>query len=266
MSREIPLFQVDAFVTSQPFSGNPAAVCPLTEWLPDGLLQGIALQNNLSETAYLVPSATEGVFDLRWFTPACEVDLCGHATLASAHVVFEYLRPSLSKAWFRTRGGTLTVTRGAGDLMSMDFPALAARPVSATDELVGALGAGWPSEVLAGMDTMAVFPSVAQVRDMAPDMVALSRLETRGVIATAAGGDGDFVSRFFAPAAGIDEDPVTGSAHCLLAPYWARKLGRDTLDARQVSRRGGHLHCRVDGDRVLLAGKVRPFLTGAIRV
>jgi len=259
----IPIYQVDAF-TDRLFGGNPAAVCPLREWLPDEILQAIAAENNLSETAFLLRQGES--YELRWFTPAVEVDLCGHATLASGHVVFRFLEPERRRVAFETRkAGTLTVAR-QGDLLELDFPARAASPCATPPALVEALGAE-PSELLEGLrDWLAVFPSAEHVTALHPDFAALARLG-RPVIATAPGRDGaDFVSRFFAPSLGVDEDPVTGSAHCTLVPYWAARLGTKVLEARQVSARRGALACTLDGDRVRLGGKAVLYLEGWISV
>src|SRR5438552_7744226 len=260
MSREIPLYQIDAF-TSRPFAGNPAAVCPLQGWLPDPLMQAIAAENNLSETAFFVPSARAGAgatltaraYDLRWFTPTTEIDLCGHATLASAFVVMTELEPACAQVAFETKSGVLTITR-AGDLLEMDFPSRPALPATqASPALAAALGVT-PAGELVGKSLVGLFDDAATVRALRPDMAALAALETHGVIVTAPGTgadqDVDFVSRFFAPRQGVPEDPVTGSAHCTLTPYWAARLGRAQLRARQVSRRGGDLTCVLRGDRV----------------
>jgi len=260
----IPIYQLDAF-TDRRFAGNPAAICPLEAWLPDATLQAIAAENNLSETAFLVPAA-DG-YELRWFTPATEVDLCGHATLASGEVVFRFLAPDLREVRFRTRrAGVLTVSR-RGDELVMDFPGRPPARVEPPAALAAALGAA-PREVLAGeRDYLAVFERAGDVRALRPDMRALATLDRSAVVVTAPGEGGvDFVSRFFAPSLGVDEDPVTGSAHCVLAPYWAKRLGRKSLKARQLSARGGDIACEVAGDRVLLAGKVALYLEGAITV
>ncbi|KPK35730.1 MAG: isomerase [Betaproteobacteria bacterium SG8_40] len=258
---KIRQFQVDAFAHCL-FEGNPAAVCPLDDWLPDRLLQSIAAENNLSETAFFVP-AGQG-FDLRWFTPATEVDLCGHATLASAHILFESLGYSGAAVSFNTRSGELIVKR-AGKDYSMDFPAQPPQACAPPAGLKEGLGAS-PLEVLASQDYMAVFHSEAQVRSLTPDYSILRALDLRGVIATAPGDNVDFVSRFFAPGAGIDEDPVTGSAHCALAPYWSERLGRQRLQARQVSARGGRLECEVNGARVILKGGAVTFMQGQVLI
>ena len=246
---KIPLYQIDAF-TSRVFGGNPAAVCPLETWPDDVTMQAIALENNLSETAFFVDAADH--YDLRWFTPAAEVDLCGHATLATAHLLFNELEVGGDAVHFETRSGRLTVSRD-GDLLVMNFPAAPPQPCAAPDDLAPALGAA-PSELLVADDYMAVFASEAEVRVLAPDFARLARLDRRGVIVTAAGAEADFVSRFFAPKLGVPEDPVTGSAHCELTPYWAKRVGKSVLSAHQVSARGGELICEDRGERVLISG------------
>lgn len=242
-------FQVDAFA-DRPFTGNPAAVCPLESWLDDELLQAIAEENNLSETAFLVPSGSG--YELRWFTPRSEVDLCGHATLASAHVLFEELDFAGSAIQFETRSGMLTVEKHGG-LLQMDFPALEPSPCEVPGIVLDGLGVT-PAELLAADDYLVVLADEDAVRSVNPNFSLLSEISLRGVIITAAGSDVDFVSRFFAPALGVPEDPVTGSAHCELAPYWGAKLGKNKMTARQLSRRGGELSCELRGDRVMLTG------------
>lgn len=260
----IPLYQLDAFVTDRPFSGNPAAVCPLDAWLPDPVMQSIAAENNLSETAFFVPEGD--AYSLRWFTPATEVDLCGHATLASAAVVFRFLAPQRREVRFRTReAGVLTVARD-GDLLAMDFPSRPAASCAVTPGFVEALGRE-PNALFAAAKYLAVYETESEVADIAPDFAAVAWLGKDGVIVTASGTGGvDFVSRYFAPAKGIDEDPVTGSAHCTLIPYWAERLGKTRLEARQISRRGGALSCALDGDRVTIAGRARLYLEGTITI
>jgi PhzF family phenazine biosynthesis protein len=259
----LPLFQVDAF-TSRVFGGNPAAVVPLDRWLPDATLQALALENNLSETAFFVREAAG--HHLRWFTPTQEVDLCGHATLASAHVLFELLEPGLTRVEFATRSGTLTVTREEGGLLAMDFPARPPTRCAPPAGLAEALGAR-PRETLQGSrDLLAVFDTEAEVRALAPDMARLSALEVFAVVPTARGQDCDFVSRFFGPRVGVPEDPVTGSSHCSLVPYWAQVLGKRSLFARQVSARGGELHCEAQGERVRIAGHAALYLEGTLRL
>lgn len=258
---ELPLYQVDAF-TDRPFAGNPAAVVPLPEWLPDDTLQAVAAENNLSETAFLVPEG-EG-WRLRWFTPAVEVDLCGHATLATAHVLFQRLAPDRDRVDFDTLSGRLTVVRD-GDRLAMSFPARPPLRVEAPAGLAKALGAA-PAEVWQARDLMAVFEDAATVRELRPDMAALAGLDAFAVMATAPGTDCDFVSRFFAPAQGIPEDPVTGSAHCTLVPYWAERLGKKALHARQVSPRGGELFCDDQGERIRIAGHAVLVIEGTLRL
>jgi PhzF family phenazine biosynthesis protein len=244
------VYRIDAFAGPS-CAGNPAAVCPLESWMDAAAMQALALENNLSETAFFVRKG-DG-YDLRWFTPACEVDLCGHATLASAFVVFEYLDPAAELVRFRTRSGELRVRRD-GELLTMDFPARPPERSKPSAVVAQALGQP-PLELWAARDYMAVYESEEDVRSLAPDMRALAALDRFAVIVTAPGRASDFVSRFFAPAHGVDEDPVTGSAHCTLAPYWAARLGKTSLHARQVSARGGELWCKLDGDRVFLSGR-----------
>jgi predicted PhzF superfamily epimerase YddE/YHI9 len=265
---KIAVYHIDAFA-DRVFGGNPAAVCPLNDWLSDEHLQAIAAEHNLSETAFLV--GRQGCYDLRWFTPQVEVDLCGHATLAAAFVVREYLEPGCDRVRFRTKSGELAVTHESGRL-AMDFPARMPAACTPPAELLDGLGRR-PREVLLSRDYLAVYDTQAEVRDLAPDMRLFKCLPSLGVIATAPGGAArgpaaipavDFISRFFAPAAGVDEDPVTGSAHCTLIPYWSRRLGKTSLFARQVSRRGGELWCTDRGERVTIAGQAVLFSQGVI--
>jgi predicted PhzF superfamily epimerase YddE/YHI9 len=259
---KLPLYQLDAF-TGRLFAGNPAAVCPLQRWLSDATMQAIAAENNLSETAFLVPEGSD--FGLRWFTPLVEVDLCGHATLASGKVVFEHLWPGTSSVRFRTRSGMLGVVE-QGDWLELDFPVRPAAPCDPPAGLLDAVG-GTPLEVRRSVrDYLVVYATQAEVAALRPAMAPLAALGLVGVIATARGEESDFVSRFFAPGAGIDEDPVTGSAHCVLAPYWARELGKNALEARQISKRGGVLRCQLRGERVGIAGQVVLYLEGTIEV
>jgi PhzF family phenazine biosynthesis protein len=256
------MYQVDAFASCA-FEGNPAAVCPLDAWLPDALMQAIAEENNLAETAFFCPSGLgEGDHDLRWFTPLKEEDLCGHATLASAAVLFDKLGYGGEEVRFHTRSGLLRVRRVA-EGFSMTFPASVPVRCDPPAELAAGLGIV-PEETLAAMDYVAVFRTEAEVRGIVPDYVQLAKLDRRGVIATATGLDCDFVSRFFAPKSGIPEDPVTGSAHCELAPFWAKRLGRTRFEARQLSRRGGRLRCELAGDQVLLIGSAVHFMAAEI--
>jgi PhzF family phenazine biosynthesis protein len=259
----IPLYHIDAFA-ERPFAGNPAAVCPLESWLPDDLMQSIAGENNLSETAFFV-SEGDG-YRVRWFTPTVEVDLCGHATLASAYVVLRWIAPSRSSVTFQTeKAGPLTVTRD-GELLSLELPA---RPPERCPEPAGmaaALGKK-PVELHAARDYLAVFDRAEDVTSLSPDFEAIAKLDRFAVIVTAPGSDGiDFVSRFFAPGHGVNEDPVTGSSHCTLIPYWSERLGKTKLEARQVSQRGGALTCTLTGDRVTLAGHAVLYLTGTIEI
>ncbi|HEY4345387.1 MAG TPA: PhzF family phenazine biosynthesis protein [Parvibaculum sp.] len=262
------LYQVDAFA-ERAFEGNPAAVVPLAEWLPDELMQAIAAENNLAETAFFVAEG-EG-YRLRWFTPAVEVPLCGHATLASAHVLFTHLGHAAPEIHFETLSGRLTVKREDGRL-AMDFPADPAKPTMEPEGLARAIGAK-PLLIVKGRMLMALFGSAADVAALDPEMTVLKRFQQSlggmSLICTAAGDEGsgfDFVSRMFAPAKGIDEDPVTGGAHCLLIPYWAKKLGKSDLVARQISKRGGTLWCSDAGARVVMRGRCVDYLKGEIEV
>jgi PhzF family phenazine biosynthesis protein len=261
---EIPVYQVDAF-TARVFGGNQAAVCPLDGSLSDDMLQSIAAEHNLSETAYLWRKSA-GEYDLRWFTPAVEVDLCGHATLASALVVFQFLEPARSNVAFDTRSGRLTVRRD-GDRLCMDFPSRRPEPCEAPADLLAGLGSR-PQAVLKSRDFFAVYASEAEVRGLQPDFAKLKRVESLGVIVTAPGKAAgvDFVSRFFAPGTGIDEDPVTGSAHSTLVPYWAERFGKSKLHALQLSRRGGELWCEDRGQRVEIAGQAVLYSRGTIHL
>lgn len=258
---KIRLYQVDAFA-DRVFTGNPAAVCPLEEWLDDATLLAIAGENNLSETAFFVPSGAK--FILRWFKPLREIALCGHATLATAYVIFSYLGYAKKKVFFETRSGELSVTR-QGSLLQMDFPVRVPEPCACPSLLADALGIR-PPEVLAADDYLVVVESEEVVRAIEPDWALLERLDLRGVIVTAPGREADFVSRFFAPKYGVPEDPVTGSTHCELAPYYAGKLGKSKFEARQLSRRGGRVFCEVQADRVLLSGYAVTCLQGLIEV
>ncbi|HSM09225.1 MAG TPA: PhzF family phenazine biosynthesis protein [Gemmatimonadota bacterium] len=270
----IPIYQVDAF-TGAVFGGNPAAVCPLDEWLPDETLQAIAAENNLSETAFLVPGRDP--VPLRWFTPRLEVKLCGHATLASAFVLFEFLEPGRERVSFETMSGRLSVRR-EGDRLSMDFPAIGSARVAPDDVpavLIEGLGAE-PDEVRFTDDDwnyIAVFADADTVTGLRPDFRLIERVHPHGVAATGPGGAGangvpdiDFVSRYFVPGYGIPEDPVTGSIHCALAPYWAGRLDREQLSAHQVSERGGRLDLVVAGERVHIEGTAVTYMTGEIVV
>jgi predicted PhzF superfamily epimerase YddE/YHI9 len=260
----LQIFHVDAF-TARPFGGNPAAVCPLAEWLDDDLLRAVAAENNLSETAYFVPRGDR--YELRWFTPRCEVKLCGHATLASGFVILQILAPGVDSVRFETRlSGPLMVSL-EGDLLVMDFPALVpwacGNPPAA---LVEGLKTA-PASVMQIEDNyFAVYEREEEVRRIRPDFRSLEKLHPAGVAITAPGNDADFVSRYFAPSYGIPEDPVTGSTHCSLAPYWAKRLGKTNLHARQVSERGGELWCEVTRKRVILKGNAVLTMRGELQI
>ena len=263
----INYFHVDAFAQG-PFTGNPAGVCPLDNWLSASLMQQIAAENNLAETAFIVlRPAAPAEYDIRWFTPAVEIDLCGHATLASAHVLFTHLGLMATQVTFHSQSGPLRVSREANGRLTLDFPSrppqeLPAHPTGLTD----ALGAT-PLRVLAARDLLALFSSEAEVRALKPDFARLAALDYVGIIATAPGTNGvDFVSRFFAPRVGVPEDPVTGSAHSTLIPFWAEKLGKTELHARQISPRGGDLWCQLRGERVDISGYAVTYSVGEIRV
>ncbi len=258
-----PIFQVDAF-TDRRFAGNPAAVMPMAEFPPDSLLQAIAAENNLAETAFLVP--TNGGYRLRWFTPMVEVPLCGHATLASAAVVMERLDPGRTTVVFHSASGPLTVRRAASGYV-MDFPSRPSKEIPAPPALAAALRAS-PTEVfINAFNYMAILESAQLVRKLEPDMAGIARMDRPGVIVTAPGEQTyDFVSRYFAPAKGIPEDPVTGAAHCMLAPYWSARLGKKSLRAFQASRRGGEIICRLKEDRVELEGSCVFFMEGEVEI
>ncbi len=258
----IPFYQLDAF-TDRPFSGNPAAVCLLSSWPQGSLLQDIAMENNLSETAFLVRSA--GGYELRWFTPTVEVDLCGHATLASARVVLDFLEPGASRVVFSTVSGPLAVTRQE-DRLCMDFPARPPRTCEPPKGLAQALQTGCDQVLCSNRDLVAVLRTEQQVRELSPDQALLASLDFFAVMVTAPGDASDFVSRFFAPRQGIPEDPVTGSAHCTLVPYWSKRLGRKKLHARQISARGGELWCEDQGERVSISGQGVLVLSGEITI
>ena len=256
---KLKMFQIDAF-TDRRFAGNPAAVVLLENKIPDELMQKIAAENNLAETAFLLPG--DDAWDLRWFTPTLEIDLCGHATLASAHVLFGEGLATGDEVRFDSLGGRLAVRR-SGDMLTLDFPSRPPEPIDFGDDYGHALGAR-PLEVHASRDHLALFACEADVTALQPDFVKLAALDAFAVMATAPGDNVDFVSRFFAPKAGVPEDPVTGSAHCTLTPFWAERLGKTTMNARQISPRGGYLRCTLQGDRVLVAGYSVEYLRGEI--
>ena len=258
---KLPLFQIDAF-TNHLFGGNPAAVVLLESWLPDKVLAAIAAENNLAETAFVIPGTNE--IPLRWFTPTVEVDLCGHATLAAAYVLFQHFTPSANQLTFATRSGNLVVTRDA-DRLTLDFPARPGVSVEVSEQLVSALGVR-PREVFLARDLLAILDCESEVKNLQPDFARIAALDAFAIIVSAPGETVDFVSRFFAPGAGIPEDPVTGSAHCTLVPYWATRLGKSSLTAKQLSARGGDLGCSLSGDRVLISGSAVEYLRGEIDV
>ena len=258
----LKIYQLDAF-TDKIFGGNPAAVIPLTKWLADELLQKIALENNLAETAFYVLEGDK--FHIRWFTPTVEVDLCGHATLATSYQIFHYENYSKSIIEFTSRSGILKVEK-QGDLLELDFPMDKLTPSETPQALIDSLGIT-PRETYKGLtDYLLIFDSEAQIKAFKPDFRKMSEVDCRGVIVTSKGIEVDFVSRFFGPNSGGDEDPVTGSAHTSLTPYWAKVLGKTEFKARQISARGGELTCRLIGNRVKIAGKVIPYLVGEITI
>jgi len=255
------LFQVDAF-SDKVFGGNPAAICPLDTWPDDQLMQNIAAENNLAETAYFLPKGDH--FEIRWFTPEIEIDLCGHATLASAFVLFNHLGYPGDKIVFRSKTDELIVTR-SGEILTLDFPSRPPGEAEIDPVLVKGLGA-YPQEVFKSRDFLAVFKSEDEILSLEPDFDSLKKLDCLGVIVTAPGNEVDFVSRFFAPKAGINEDPVTGSTHTTLAPFWADRLGKTSMQARQLSDRRGELKCELKGDRVLISGSAVLYMRGAIHL
>ena len=256
------IYQVDAFA-SKLFGGNPAAVCILENWLPDNLMQQIAMENNLSETAFLVPKG--GGYEIRWFTPGVEVDLCGHATLASAFVLFSELEAGTSKIDFHSpRSGPLSVRQESDGQLTLNFPADTMSAIDPIPELNEAMGKTAQNTYKGKTDIMLIYEQQQDVEALNPNFFLLKNLDVRGVIATAPGNEVDFVSRFFAPQSGVDEDPVTGSAHTSLTPYWAETLGKKRLTARQLSQRGGALSCELEGDRVLITGRGILYMKGEI--
>ncbi len=257
----LTIYQVDAF-TKQIFAGNPAAICPLTKWLPDELMQKIAAENNLSETAFFVKR--NDLYELRWFTPTFEIDLCGHATLASAFIIFNELSTTETVLKFQTKSGILTVEK-QNDLLILDFPARPAEKCEVPGALIGAIGKT-TTQILKSRDYLMVYESEEEVRQINPNFAELLKIDAHAVIVTAKGDTCDFVSRFFAPEVGVFEDPVTGSAHCTLIPFWAEKLGKEKLFARQISARGGELFCELKKDRVKIGGNAVLYLKGEIYI
>ncbi len=258
---KLKIYQIDAFA-SEVFKGNPAAVIPLKEWLEESVMQKIAQENNISETAFFVPSGD--TFDIRWFTPSTEVALCGHATLASAFVLYEYLKYKDEKITFMSKSGELTV-RKDGEQLIMNFPSKTFKIAKLPDGMLEALGA-LPVELFQNEDYIMVLDSEKEVRKLSPNFDILKKVKTRGIIVTAKGNNVDFVSRFFAPNVGVDEDPVTGSTHSSLIPYWSKKLGKRHMVAEQVSKRGGIVKCRDLGARVEMSGSAVCYLTGDIHI
>lgn len=263
MKREIPLYQVDAFADGL-FTGNPAAVCILDEWLPDATMQKIGMENNLSETAFALKR--NDIYEIRWFTPLAEVELCGHATLATAFVLFSFYERNKNSLSFRSIQRGILAVEKKDDLYILDFPADTLAVSEPPPNLVNGIGA-LPIEIFRGRtDYLLVYKDEADIRNIKPDFSLLIQSGARGVMVTAPGKDADFVSRFFAPSVGINEDPVTGSAHTSLIPYWSQKLGKRSLTARQLSARGGKLWCELEGDRVKIGGKAVLYLAGKILI
>ncbi|MDQ7058781.1 MAG: PhzF family phenazine biosynthesis protein [Ghiorsea sp.] len=260
MVPQLAIYQIDAF-TNQVFTGNPAAVCPLETWLDDAVLQSIAAENNLSETAFFVPQGD--AYAIRWFTPTVEVDLCGHATLAAAFVLFEHLAYSKENITFTSKSGELNVCQGENGKLELDFPKQAPVPCAIPQLIAQAFGDAIKT-CLKAEDYVVVFHDEAAVRAANPEMALLRQLDLRGVVITATAKEYDFVSRFFAPNCGIDEDPVTGSSFTQLAPYWSDILGKQKLAAKQVSKRGGEVWCEAAGDRVYISGQAVMYLKGMI--
>ncbi|HEU4632538.1 MAG TPA: PhzF family phenazine biosynthesis protein [Flavisolibacter sp.] len=264
---KLTIYQVDAFA-EKVFAGNPAAVIPLEDWIDDRLMQQIAMENNLSETAYFVKNegpVTEG-YHLRWFTPAYEIDLCGHATLASAYVIKNFVEPHAAEISFTTQKAGVLKAAAREGTYTLDFPSRVPQPCDVPPQLFKALGLSTAVEVLRSRDYFVVLPDEEAVKNVEPDYARMQELDSIGVIVTAKGQEADVVSRCFYPGAGIPEDPVTGSAHCNIVPYWSEKLGKTKLFCKQLSPRGGDLHCALEGDRVLMNGKCVLFLQGEITV
>lgn len=257
---KLPVFIVDAF-TNKLFGGNPAAICPLQEWLPDKTMQSLASENNLSETAFIIEEGDH--YRIRWFTPAVEVKLCGHATLASAHIFYTELNHAKEEIWFESQSGLLKVARKNQNTYTLDFPVNEPEPVSEIpDGLFDGLGIIDAPVFKTSFDYMVLLPSQQAIENLKPDFTALAKVPARGVITTAKGRDSDFVSRCFFPQSGINEDPVTGSAHTALVPYWAKELGKNHLTAQQLSKRKGYLDCELKDDRVLMSGSAVTYMKG----
>lgn len=260
---KLPVYVVDAF-TNKLFGGNPAAVCPLKEWLPDELMQKLGAENNLAETVFFVREGDH--YRIRWFTPAVEVKLCGHATLASAHIMYTELGYTGDEILFDSLSGILKITRKAPGLYTLDFPLDTITPVAEAGDLLKALGVETGEVYKTSFDYLVVLPSQKEVEAVSPDLKELAKIKSRGVIVTAKGDEADFVSRFFGPQSGIDEDPVTGSAHTSLVAYWSKQLNKTELKAIQVSKRRGYLDCELKGDRVLMSGNAVTYMRGEYEV
>lgn len=259
---KVKFYQVDAF-TDKLFGGNPAGVCPLDEWLADEVMQNIAFENNLAETAFFVNNGAD--YEIRWFTPLAEVELCGHATLASAHILFDYMDYNRKEIIFHSKSGELKVRKDNGKL-TLNFPTDIIRKIDTPDDLVRAIGKT-PIETLKGKtDFMMVYSSQKEIEEIEPDFELIKKYNARGVVVTAKGDKTDFVSRFFAPMVGINEDPVTGSAHTTLTPYWAGVLGKKEMTAMQLSKRKGYLNCKLINGRVEISGKAVTYLEGSIKI
>ncbi len=260
---KLTIYQVDAFAENV-FGGNPAAIIPLQDWLDDGLMQKIAMENNLSETAYFVKTDTG--YHIRWFTPTFEIDLCGHATLASAYIIKNFIEPHLAEINFTTQKAGILKAMAKDGMHTLDFPSRMPQPAEAPDKLLKSLNMTAAVEVLKSRDYFIVLPNEDAVKNAEPDFSLMKEVETVGVIITAKGQSADVVSRCFYPRAGIPEDPVTGSAHCNIVPYWCEKLGKKKIFCKQISSRGGDLYCELTGDRVLMSGKCVLFLQGEINI
>ena len=258
---KIPYYHIDAFITGSPFSGNPAGVCLLDSWLPDNTLQNIAFENNLSETAFVIEKCNH--YELRWFTPTVEVDLCGHATLAPSYLILKHLKPNLETVKFKSKSGELIASKTVNDMIELNFPSRPPEACKIPKGLIEAIGLT-PSAVYKSRDHMLVYNNEEQIRSISPNMFALSKVKCFSVIVTSIGDKSDFVSRFFAPSVGVPEDPVTGSAHSTLIPYWANRLNRSNLHAFQLSKRGGELFCNLLDDRVTMAGQCKIHFKGKI--
>jgi PhzF family phenazine biosynthesis protein len=260
---KLTIYQVDAFA-EKVFTGNPAAIIPLENWLEDELMQKIAMENNLSETAFLVKNETG--FHLRWFTPEYEIDLCGHATLASAYIIKNFIEPHLAEINFTTEKAGLLKSSAKEGLYTLDFPSRVPQPCETPEQLLKSIGVSTVVEVLKSRDYFVVLPNEDAVNNIEPDFTIMKELDAIGVIVTAKGRSADVVSRCFYPGAGIPEDPVTGSAHCNIVPYWSNKLGKTKLHCKQLSPRGGNLQCELNGDRVLMSGKCVLYMHGEIEI